>query len=110
MVVTPIALPIPQNQTFSVVTGEPDRAEMLNFLRRAHLNVMAEVNRNIAELFTNYFRSFSNSSCSFAVTYDSVRLPMKREVPERTTPFGHLNFLTSPVEGLYFDPDDVVET
>jgi len=108
MVVTPVPLPNPQNHAPSLVTGQPDRIEVLNFLRAAQLNVVAEINKSIADLFCNYFLGYTNSSC--AVTYTAVQLPSRREIPARRTPFGHLNLLSSPVEGLYFDPDDVIES
>jgi hypothetical protein len=107
VVVTPVALPSPQNHTFSVVTGQPDRAEVLHFLRTARLSMVAEINKSIADLFCNYFREYTNSSS--AVTYTAVQLPPRDAIPARKTPFAHLNFLASPVEGLYFDPDDVSE-
>jgi hypothetical protein len=110
VVVTPVTLPNPQNYTPCVVTGQGDQVAMLNLLRTAHLNVVAEMNKGIADLFSDYFRAYTNSS--YAVTYTtlSVQLPPRYQIPARKTPYGHLNFLASPVEGLYFDPDDIVDS
>jgi hypothetical protein len=107
VVATCVSLPNPQNYAPTLITGQADQIEAINVFHTAHLNLVAEINKGIADLFCNYFQGCTNSS--FAVTYNAVQLPLQRSVPARNTPFGHLNFLSSPVEGLYFDPDDVVE-
>jgi hypothetical protein len=110
-VVTSVELPNPQNHTASAVTSQMNRVAVLDRFQAAQLDVAAEKNRYIADLLNNYFREYPGSS--FAVTYTTVpslQTPSRPVVPSRRTPFGHLNFLASPVEGIYFDPDDAIES
>jgi|SRR5579872_877214 len=107
VVATCIPLPNPRNYAPTLITGQSAQIEAINFFHTAQMNLVAEINKGIADLFCNYFQGYTNSS--FAVTHNAIQLPPQREIRARNTPFGHLNFLSSPVEGLYFDPDDVIE-
>ena len=112
VVVTAVALPNPQNPTASAVTSQPGRGTALDRIQAIQLNAVVQKNKSITDLFSEYLRAhstYANSSC--AVTYTlAFQLPPRYEIPARRTPFGHLNFLATPVEGLYFDPDDVSES
>ncbi len=111
VVVTTVALPTPQNTTASTVTTQTERNGALDRMQATRLDAVVQKNKNITDLFSEYLRchsAFANST--FAVTYTLFPFPLPYEIPVRRTPFGHLNFLASPVEGLYFDPDDVTES
>jgi hypothetical protein len=111
VVVTTVPLPTPQNPAASTVTIQTGRSALLDRMQASQLDAVVQKNKNITDLFSEYLRchsAFANST--FAVTYAlQLQAPSPYEIPARRTPFGHLNFLASPVEGLYFDPDDVTE-
>ena len=72
------------------------------------LEMLMQRSRSLADLFCGYFSAFANTSCTVSYSVVSpIQLPVRSAVPARRTPFGHLNFLAAPIEGLYFDPDDV---
>jgi hypothetical protein len=110
--VTTLALPTPQNPTASTVTSQPGVSAALDRVQSLQLDAVVQKNRNIMDLLSEYLRAQSTyANSSFAVTHTlTFQLPVPYEVPARRTPFGHLNFLAPPVEGLYFDPDDINES
>jgi hypothetical protein len=112
VVVTTLALPTPQNTTASAVTTQAERNAVLDRMQATQLDAVVQKNKDITDLFSEYLRchsAFSNST--FAVTYTlALQFLPPYEIPARRTPFGHLNLLAAPVEGLYFDPDDVTES
>lgn len=111
--VTSVSLPDTHNRPTSALTGCVDRIAMIDLISNPQLEVMVQNNRNIIGLLGEYFRAdIAYANSSFAVTTYALflsRLPAADRVPARRTPFGHLNFLASPVECLYFDPDDFLE-
>jgi len=108
VVVTPVALPNPQNSHASSVTEASGRVALVDRLTTVPLDVLMQRSRTMADLFCGYFSTFANTSCTVSLALPSpVQRLLPPAVPARRTPFGHLNFLASPIEGLYFDPDDV---
>jgi hypothetical protein len=108
VVVTPVPLPNPQNSNASSVTESLGRVTLADRFATVPLDVLMQRSRHMADLFSGYFSTFANTSCTVTHAFASpMQLPLLPVVPARRTPFGHLNFLASPIEGLYFDPDDV---
>lgn len=108
VVVTRVALPNPQNSNASSVTEAPSRVPLADRFASVPLEMLMQRSRSLADLFRGYFSAFSNTSCTVSYSVVSpIQLPVRPAVPARHTAFGHLNFLASPIEGLYFDPDDV---
>jgi hypothetical protein len=110
--VTTLALPTPQNPTASTVTSKPGVSAALDRIQSLQLDAVVQKNRNITDLLSEYLRAQSAyANSSFAVTYTlAFQFPPPYEIPARRTPFGHLNLLASPVEGLYLDLDDIAES
>lgn len=110
VVVTRLALPNPQNHPASAVTGQRVRVAEFVYPEGLDLNLLVRKNREIADLLCNYVTGYANSSLAITSPVLAPVEPARSwRVPARTTPFAHLNMLTSPVEGLYFDPDDIIE-
>jgi hypothetical protein len=82
-------------------------------LDRNQLDAMVQKSKSIiTDLLSEYLlrqTAFANSTSAVTYTFALDFQPAHR-IPARRTPFGHLNFLANPVEGLYFDPDDVTES
>jgi hypothetical protein len=110
VVVTAVSLPNPQNHPATTVTGQRARVSEFAYLEGLKLNALAQKNREIADLLRHYVTGYANSSL---VVTSTATMPIDPatmwRVPARTSPFAHLDLLSSPVEGLYFDPDDIVE-
>jgi hypothetical protein len=113
VVVTTVALPTPQNPAASTVTIQTGRYAVLDHMQASQLDAVVQKNKDITGLLSEYLRCHSGfANSSGAVTYTAafpIQMPKRYEVPARRTPFAHLNFLAPPVEGLYIDPDDLIE-
>lgn len=111
VVVTRVALPNPQNSNASSVTEAPGRVALTDRFATVPLDMLMQRSRTMADLFCGYFSTFANTSCTVSYAFVSaIQPPVLAAVPARRTPFGHLSLLASPVEGLYFDPDDAIES
>jgi len=110
VVVTTVDLPRPQNPPALTVTSQARLGLAVERMQATQLDAVVQKSRNITDLLSEYLRrhlAFANST--FAITYTlSLDFQPAHQIPARRTPFGHLDFLASPVEGVYLDPDDLV--
>ncbi len=118
---TVIFSPRAQNYTLLSVSTQERLSEAIaleclvnideSFKRKIFENMRRAVNDNPV-LIADYLRTyFQTAYIAVTPTLPSDVIVEKfGEVPPRTFPFcSHLNLLSSPVEGMLFDPDDFFE-
>jgi len=110
VLVSEVPLPNPQNHAASMVTLPRGSVVFVDPLQVTQLDALRSRSSTFARLLSEYLGSFARFSFAVSCTaLPAISYPPVQEIRPRHTPFGHLNLVAPPVEGLFFDPDEFVE-